>query len=189
MNPFMKIGLGVVGVLLAFLLFQAVGPLTKLVMMAVAAFALFVLLPEWRRRKALEALRVKPTNIVWIEVALPKGINNANKRMQSFSRKIAPSLGASKEDLRKGTGQLHVLTIVNRPEGHARPEMRWLLGTDEKRLRILERMISQEFGDMADIRQPQEDILLAIIEAADRERARDDEIAHALDTEEQAQPS
>lgn len=95
----------------------------------------------WRLRAEHNLRYSDPPPRKFIEIALPRDVNDAERRMQNFYRKIAGLTTADSGARREGKGQLDVLFFVEVPPGHMTPLMRFILACDPEKTGAVKRAI------------------------------------------------
>jgi hypothetical protein len=99
-----------------------------------------------------------PPQRACIEVCLPYGVNNSNKRMQEFYARVRSQAESDSALRKKGLGNIQILYLAeNRYEGDE-VQIRWFLYCDPDRMETVKRFLRRTFDNsLATISIPKED--------------------------------
>lgn len=138
--------------------------MTQLIILVAAAVAVIIAV-RYREYAREQRLRDNPPQRRLIEVRLPRGINDANVRMQRFYRKVASAAMDEGGKRQVGERQIDIVYLAEVPAGgHAEPQIRFLIYADPDKMDAVKRSLKQAFDDMADVTEPKHDPLWEIAE-------------------------
>lgn len=134
-------------------------------LLLVALAVIVLILKRFHEQRQLQHLRDNPPPKVLFEVRLPGGVDDSNKRMEKFYRKI-PKLTTTDAKMRKaGLGTIEAVYLAEVPLGRDTAELRFLMMCAPEQVQVLKRTLKQTFSSLAEITTPSDDPLAEMVEA------------------------
>lgn len=133
-----------------------------------------------------QRLRDNPPERRVIEVSLPRGVDDAAKRMPTIYRKIAQAASGDKKTREVGLRQVDIIYLAERASHGGEPELRFLVYADPDRMDAVKRAIRNAFDGMADVVEVKGDPLAPLISGL-RPESPEQAAGEALPPELQAQ--
>lgn len=115
------------------------------ILLLIAGIA-FTLYRRYRAvKKRHQVLLAEPPKKAWIEVSLPYGVADAEKRTPGMFRSIISLLTDDNEAREAGKGQLDAMAYFEVKKGDLAPTLSYLIGCDPEKMPMVKRAIKHNF--------------------------------------------
>lgn len=119
----------------------------------IAMFGFFFIVKTYLRHAKEQKLRAHPPKRRSIEISLPRGVNDSNKRMQKIMRKVLIAAQSDSKGRKAGEGQLEFLYMFEYPSGATMPMLRFIIQCDESKMDTVKRVVKQGYDGNASVQE------------------------------------